>query len=88
MQSARAEADATLPVCRCREAASRALDAIGLPARDALRKAAAESKDPEVLRRAKRLAEVIENRLDTLLAVYQEYGLPLPPQDAPQRGHA
>jgi hypothetical protein len=65
-----------------REAASRALEAIGLPARDALRKAVAESKDPEVLHRARRLVELIENRLDGLAVVYREYGLPLPPPKA------
>jgi formylglycine-generating enzyme required for sulfatase activity len=42
-----------------REAASKGLAAIGLPVLDALRKAANESGDPEVRRRARQLADAI-----------------------------
>jgi hypothetical protein len=64
-----------------REKATRALKAIGLPALDALRKAA-KGNDAEVARRAARLIKVMENGLDQLLADYRGYGLPLPPADA------
>ncbi len=64
-----------------REAASKALEKLGRPALDALRKAA-RSKDAETRKRAGRLVRQIENGLDALLAAYREYGLPLPPRDA------
>jgi hypothetical protein len=64
-----------------REAASKALKAIGFPALDALRQAA-KSNDAEVAQRASRLVEVIENSFEQLLADYRGYGLPLPPEDA------
>lgn len=64
-----------------REAATKALEAVGLPALDALRKAA-DGNDSEVGRRATRLVEIIENSLDQLLADYRHYGLPLPPEEA------
>jgi hypothetical protein len=51
------------------------------PALDALRNAA-KDKDAEVAQRAIRLVEIIENSLDSLLADYRRYGLPLPPGDA------
>ena len=63
-----------------REEATKALTAIGLPALQALRKAAKDA-DAEVAQRAKRLVESIENSFDQLLADYQGYGLPLPPED-------
>ncbi len=46
-----------------REAAGKALDAIGEPALDALRKAASDSPDAEVRRSAKRLVKAIEARI-------------------------
>lgn len=64
-----------------REQAAKELTAIGLPALDALRKAA-KGEDAEVARRAKHIIEIIENSLDHLLADYRGYGLPLPPDDA------
>ena len=64
-----------------REAATKALEAIGFPALDALRKAAKDN-DAEVAQRATRLVEIIENGFDQLLADYRGYGLPLPPEDA------
>jgi hypothetical protein len=64
-----------------RQEATKALEAIGLPALDALRKAA-RSADAEIAQRATRLVEIIENSLDQLLADYRGYGLPLPPKDA------
>ena len=64
-----------------REAATRALMASGPPALDALRKAT-KGTDAEVVRRAARLVEAIENGLDQLLTDYRGYGLPLPAQDA------
>jgi hypothetical protein len=64
-----------------REAASRALEKVGYPALDALRKAA-KSEDRETRRRAGLLVQQIENGLDALLVTYREYGLPLPPEDA------
>jgi hypothetical protein len=64
-----------------RNEATKALEAIGFPALDALRKAAKDN-DIEVRQRAARLVEIIENSLDTLLADYRAYGLPLPPDDA------
>jgi hypothetical protein len=64
-----------------RQEARKALEAIGLPALDALRKAA-RSTDTEVAHRATRLVEIIENGFDQLLADYRDYGLPLPPKDA------
>jgi WD40 repeat protein len=48
---------------REREAASRRLLAIGAPAWDALRKAAADSKDPEIRQRAARLVQALAKRL-------------------------
>src|SRR5262249_34044683 len=66
---------------REREAATKSLTAIGLPALDALRKAATDA-DPEVARGAPRLVESLENSLEQLLADYRGYGLPLPPADA------
>jgi hypothetical protein len=68
-----------------REKAQKALDAIGAPALDALRKAAADPKaEPEVRMRAGRLVEIIEMRTvsNTVLAprkirlVYKETPLP------------
>ena len=64
-----------------RKEATDALEAIGFPALGALRKAAKDN-DAEVAQRATRLVEFIENSLDTLLADYRGYGLPLPPDDA------
>jgi hypothetical protein len=64
-----------------RDKATKSLEAIGLPALGALRKAS-KGDDVEVVQRAKRLIEIIENSLDTLLADYRGYGLPLPPDDA------
>jgi hypothetical protein len=66
-----------------REAASRQLRKIGPPAVEALRAAAADSKDAEVRRRAGDIAAVIENCLEQLLIDYRALGLPLPPKDAP-----
>jgi len=64
-----------------REQASKALEAIGQPALSALREAG-RGRDLEIVLRAKRLVEVLENRLDCLLCEYRDYGLPLPPQNA------
>ncbi len=64
-----------------REAASKALQKVGTPALNALRKAA-WGEDAETRRRAGQLVRRIENGLDGLLAVYREYGLPLPPEGA------
>src|SRR5262249_54503216 len=47
---------------REREAAMKALDAVGEPALDALTRAAATSPSPEMRRRAKQLIEAIEQR--------------------------
>ncbi len=65
-----------------REVAFKSLDVIGQPALKALHQAEVSSNDTEIRRRAKELAESIENRLDNLLAVYREYGLPFPPERA------
>src|SRR5690349_6895172 len=46
-----------------REAASKALDAVGESALEALQKAAREDRDAEVRRRAKGLVELLEARL-------------------------
>src|SRR5262245_23581464 len=46
-----------------RESASKALDAIGEPALNALRKAAASSEDLEIRRRAKRIVESVTGRI-------------------------
>jgi len=64
-----------------RQEATKALEDIGLPALDALRKAA-KGNNLEFAQRASRLIEIIENSLDSLLADYRGYGLPLPPKDA------
>jgi hypothetical protein len=64
-----------------RDEATKALQTIGGPALDALRKAA-KHKDTEVAQRATRLVETIENSIDQLLVDYQGYGLPLPPDHA------
>ena len=64
-----------------RQQATKALEAIGFPALDALRKAA-KSADTELARRASRLVKTIENGFDQLLADYRAYGLPLPPGNA------
>jgi hypothetical protein len=69
------------PVFAERAAASKTLEAIGLPALGALRKAAKDN-DAEVARRAAQLVAIIENSLDQLLEDYLAYGLPLPPKDA------
>src|SRR5262249_39298797 len=66
-----------------REAATRALEGIGLQALAALRLAAEKHGDAEVRRRAKGLVEKIENSLEQLLEDYRSYGLPLPTKDAP-----
>ncbi len=66
---------------REREEATKAMAAIGLPALEALRKAAKDD-DAEVAQRASRLIDDIENGLDQLLAGYRGYGLPLPPKNA------
>jgi hypothetical protein len=66
-----------------RQAAGRALESLGSPALPALHEAAKKDSDPEVRRRAQVLVETLENRLDQLLVRYREYGLPLPPADAP-----
>jgi hypothetical protein len=66
---------------REREAATKALAAIGFPALEALRKAAKDD-DAEVAQRASRLVEAIEYGLDQLLTDYRGYGLPLPPEEA------
>src|SRR5215475_8040048 len=49
-----------------REAASKALEAIGKPALPALRKAAASGNDPELRQRAERIIQVIAARLGLL----------------------
>src|SRR5262249_26245961 len=46
-----------------REAASKALEAIGEPALEALKKAATESVDAEVRRRAKQMVQSVEAKL-------------------------
>ena len=46
-----------------REAASKELDAIGEPALDALRKAAASSDDAEIRRRAERIVDAVTGRI-------------------------
>jgi hypothetical protein len=46
-----------------REAASKELESIGLPAMGALRKAAASAEDPEIRQRSKQLVEAIASRL-------------------------
>lgn len=66
-----------------REAATRALDAIGYSALPRLREAAAGASDAEARRRAKRLVEAIENQLESLLHAYKAYGLPVPPAESP-----
>jgi hypothetical protein len=68
---------------RRRQAATRALEAVGPPALAALRAAAGKHADAEVRRQATRLVEKIENGLPQLLEDYRSYGLPLPPRDAP-----
>jgi len=64
-----------------REQASKALAAIGIPALEALRKAAKDS-DPEVAEQAAQLVKSIEKSFDQLLADYGQYDLPLPPESA------
>jgi hypothetical protein len=64
-----------------REEAQKALRRIGYPALTRLR-AAVKSPDGEVRRRAGTLVQEIENGIDSLLALYRDYGLPLPPEDA------
>jgi hypothetical protein len=64
-----------------RQEATKALEAIGFRALDALRKAA-KGADAEAARRATRLVAIIENSMAQLLADYRAYGLPLPPTDA------
>jgi hypothetical protein len=64
-----------------REQAKRELEALGVPALAALRKAAADP-DSEVAGRARSLIDTIESSLAGLLAAYRDYGLPLPPDDA------
>lgn len=70
------------PVFDQRKAATKELERIGQPALGALRTAAARHKDAEVRRRAGRLVEVLENRLDALIVEYRDLGLPLPPKEA------
>ena len=65
-----------------REAANKALLAIGYPALEALRKAAAHDNDAEVRARSAALVRQIENQFDTLAADYRAFGLPLPPRGA------
>jgi hypothetical protein len=64
-----------------REAATTALRESGFPAREALR-TAAKSKNREVARRAIGLIDFIDVPFDELVALYREYGLPLPHPDA------
>jgi hypothetical protein len=66
---------------RQRDRATKALAAIGLPALEALRKAA-RGDNAEAAQRARRLVEAIEDSLGGLLAYYRDLGLPLPPEDA------
>jgi hypothetical protein len=65
-----------------REAASKKLEAIGVPALGALRRATGSGGDLEIRRRAEQLISRIENSLDGLLAAYRAHGLPLPPPHA------
>jgi hypothetical protein len=51
-----------------REAASKELDAIGEPALDALRKAAASDGDVEIRRRAERIVQSVTGRIRAALA--------------------
>ncbi|HYV38952.1 MAG TPA: hypothetical protein VE988_24925 [Gemmataceae bacterium] len=64
-----------------RDAADKALERIGYPAIEALRKAA-KSSDAEVANRAARLVGILENSLDQLLVDYRDYGMPMPSKDA------
>jgi hypothetical protein len=66
-----------------RRAAEQTLAAIGLPALQGLRAAAHGDRGLDVSRRAQRLLEEIENRLDCLVTLYRQYGLPFPPEQAP-----
>jgi hypothetical protein len=66
-----------------RDAAAKALEAIGQPALPGLREAEARGADAEIRRRAHMLVQLLEQRLDALLVEYQAHGLPLPPASAP-----
>jgi len=64
-----------------RAAAAKSLEATGVSALHALRKAAKDN-DAQVARRATKLIELIESDFDQLLMDYRAYGLPQPPDDA------
>jgi hypothetical protein len=66
---------------RERDAATKALAAIGLPALETLRKTAKDG-DAEIAQRAAQLVQAIENSFAQYLADYRAYGLPLPPKNA------
>ena len=63
-----------------RQAATKSLEAIGIPCKSLGR--ATGSDDAELALRARNLVTIIENSLDQLLAEYRRYKLPLPPKDA------
>jgi hypothetical protein len=60
-----------------RQAATKALDAIGEPALETLRKAATENGDAEVRRRAKQIVESVEARLYRELRCFKGHGAPV-----------
>lgn len=64
-----------------REAATKSLIGIGVPALDALCEAT-KATDLEVAKRASRIVETIKTSLEYLLVRYRHYGLPLPPPDS------
>jgi hypothetical protein len=61
--------------------ATKALEAIGLPALEQLRKVA-KDENVDVAGRAARLVATIEKSMDQLVEDYRGYGLPFPPKDA------
>jgi hypothetical protein len=65
-----------------REAAQKALEKIGPRALEALRAAASKSTDQEIRGRAAKLVASIEQGIDSLLVIYRDYDLPLPPKGA------
>jgi hypothetical protein len=67
-----------------REVAREKLFALGEAARDAVRKATSDS-DANIAAHAKEILAVLDQyaRLDELATAYREFGLPLPPKDAP-----